>query len=346
LAIIARPVRIRSLTMSPGGWLRPRGPRRYPRASAIARKFGFALVTLLALSLITFAATNLKSPTDVARAALGREVSPAAAKLYVREHGLDRPITTRYGDWLYHFARGDWGTSYVTNRSVRADVVPRLKHTLLLALAALVVSIPLSIGLGAYTARRSGSTSDLVIAIFTIVVASLPEFIVGLLLVMFLGIKAGLLPVDSTALNFGSFPSKVEAFVLPTLTLALAVIPHVARITRASARESFEAPFVRAAVLRGLSRRRVTWNYALRSVAGPVINAIAVNLVYLLSGVIVVENVFGFPGAGQLLVQAIGNGDVLAVQAIALVLGGVFVGTSFLADLIVVYLDPRLRPAV
>lgn len=312
---------------------------------AITNKVVFALITLLTVSIITFAATNLKSPTDVAKAALGREVTPAAASAYVREHGLDRPITTRYGEWLYDFARGDWGTSYVTNRSVREDVVPRLKNTLILAFAALVIAIPISIALGAYSARRAGSGADASIGIVTVVIASLPEFIVGLLLVMFLGVKAGLLPVDSTAINFGSFSSKAEAFVLPTLTLAIAVIPHLARITRASAREAFNAPYVRAAVLRGLPNGRVTRSYALRSVAAPVISAIGINLVYLLSGVIVVENVFGFPGLGQLLVQAIGNGDVLAVEAITLVLAAVFVATSLLADLLVVYLDPRLRPA-
>jgi peptide/nickel transport system permease protein len=308
-------------------------------------KLGFALLTLLTISVITFVATNLKSPTDVAKAALGREVTPAAAQAYVREHGLDRPITTRYGDWLYNFVQGDWGTSYVTNRSVRADVVPRLKNTLILAFAALFVAIPISIAVGAYTAKRAGSVTDLSIGIFTVVVASLPEFIVGLLLVMFLGVKAGVLPVDSTAINFGSTSSKIKAFILPTLTLAIAVIPHLARITRASAREAFNAPYVRAAVLRGLPDSKVTRSYALRSAAGPVINAIGINLVYLLSGVIVVENVFGFPGLGQLLVQAIGNGDILAVEAITLILAAVFVAASLLADLMVVYLDPRLRPA-
>jgi peptide/nickel transport system permease protein len=313
------------------------------RGRVIVSRLGFALATLLALSLITFAATNLKSASDVARAALGREVSPAAAKAYVHQHGLDRPVTTRYVDWLSHFARGDWGVSPVTSRPVRQDVVPRLKNTLLLAFAALFLSLPIAIGLGAYTARRAGSLPDVGLSIVIVVIASLPEFIVGLLLVMLIGIKAGLLPVDSTALSFGSFTAKVEAFVLPAVTLSLAVIPHVARIARASARESFETPHVRAAILRGLSRRRVTWSYALRSVAGPVVNAVGVNLVYLLSGVIVVENVFGFPGLGQLLVQAIGNGDVLSVQAIALVLGGTFVAISFVTDLLVVWLDPRLR---
>jgi peptide/nickel transport system permease protein len=318
---------------------------RLRRSRVILHRFGFALLKLLTISAITFAATNLKSPTDVARVVLGREAPPAAIKAYVHEHGLDRSIVTRYFDWLSHFARGEWGVSYVTGRPVREDVVPRLEKTLLLAFAALLVSLPISMALGAYAGRRARSVGDLLLSILTIVVASLPEFIVGLILVMLISIKAGLLPVDSTALSFGSFSAKVEAFVLPTATLALAVIPHVTRIARAAARDAFRTAYVRAAVLRGLSRRRVVWHYALRSVAAPVVNAVGVNLVYLLSGVIVVENVFGFPGLGQLLVQAIGNGDVLAVQAIALVLGGAFVGISFIADLLVVWLDPRLRVA-
>jgi peptide/nickel transport system permease protein len=123
------------------------------------------------------------------------------------------------------------------------------------------------------------------------------------------------------------------------------MVPYIMRIARASAREAFGAPYVQAAVLRGLSRRRVVWDHAMRNAAVPLVNAIAINLVYLLSGVIVVENVFAFPGIGQALVAAIGNGDTITVQAIALVMGGMFVAISLAADVLVVYFNPRLKAA-
>jgi peptide/nickel transport system permease protein len=125
----------------------------------------------------------------------------------------------------------------------------------------------------------------------------------------------------------------------------LAMVPHIARIARVSAREAFGAPFVQAAVLRGLSRRSVTWDHGMRNAAVPLVNAVAINIVYLLSGVIVVENVFAFPGIGQALVQAIGAGDVITVQAIALVMGAMFIAISLGADLLAVYFNPRLRTA-
>jgi peptide/nickel transport system permease protein len=330
---------------APGPALTPVPSRRFGWVGTVARQLGIAILTLFVISIVTFGATNYKSPEEVARGALGREAAKVQLDAYLKEHGLDKPIHVRYANWLGDFARGDFGTSPVTGRSVRDDIGPRFTRTLLLSLVAILVALPLSVALGVFMARRIGRPSDFALLIGTVIVAAMPEFVVGIGLLMLFAVTLGWLPVDSTALSFGTFPEQAKAYVLPALTLVLAMVPHIARIARVSAREAFAAPFVQAAVLRGLSRPSVTWDHGMRNAAVPLVNAVAINIVYLLSGVIVVENVFAFPGIGQALVQAIGAGDVITVQAIALVMGAMFIAISLLADLLAVYFNPRLKAA-
>jgi peptide/nickel transport system permease protein len=330
---------------APGPALTPVPSRRFGWVGSVTRQLGIAFLTLFVISLVTFAATNYKSPEEVARAALGREAAKVQLDAYLKEHGLDKPIYVRYANWLGDFVKGDFGTSPVTGRSVRDDIGPRFTRTLILSLVAIVVALPLSVGIGVFMARRIGKASDFALLIATVIVAAMPEFVVGIGLLMLFAVTLGWLPVDSTAISFGTLTEQAKAYVLPALTLVLAMVPHIARIARVSAREAFGAPFVQAAVLRGLSRRTVTWDHGMRNAAVPLVNAVAINIVYLLSGVIVVENVFAFPGIGQALVAAIGAGDVITVQAIALVMGAMFIAISLAADLLAVYFNPRLRTA-
>jgi peptide/nickel transport system permease protein len=330
---------------SPGPGLTPVPSRRFGWIGTVARQVAVALLTLFVISLVTFAATNYKSPEDIARAALGREAAKVQLDAYLKEHGLDEPIYVRYGNWLGDFVQGDFGTSPVTGRSVRDDIGPRFQRTLLLSLVSILVALPISVAIGVFMARRIGKLSDFALLIATVIVAAMPEFVIGIGLLMLFAVTLGWLPVDSTAISFGTPIEQAKAYVLPALTLVLAMVPHIARIARVSAREAFGAPFVQAAALRGLSRHTVTWDHGMRNAAVPLVNAVAINIVYLLSGVIVVENVFAFPGIGQALVAAIGAGDVITVQAIAIVMGAMFILISLAADLLAVYFNPRLRTA-
>lgn len=316
---------------------------RRARLRTIATNVGVSLFTLWVISVVTFAALNVRPPIDIARGFLGREASPAALEAYVEEEGLDRPAVVRYGDWLGGFVQGDWGETPGSDRPVRGEVLPRFWLTILLAVFSLAIALPLSLGLGVYMAKRSGTATDLSLLTATVVVASMPEFVIGIGLVALFGVALGWFPVDSTALVFGTFFTKAMAFVLPTFTLVLAMIPHISRIARASAREALSAPYVQAAALRGLSTRRITWDHAMRNAAVPLVNAVAINVVYLLAGVIVVENVFAFPGVGEQLVQAIGSGDSVTVLAIAVVMGAMFIVISLVADMLVVYFNPLLK---
>jgi peptide/nickel transport system permease protein len=313
------------------------------KARSALRYLGSALLTLLVISMLVFAGTNLRPPEDVARQALGHAVTETQLQTFIAEEGLDRPLPARYADWLGDFVQGNWGTSAVTGRPVRPAILPRLWRSLLLALVAAMVAAPVSVLLGISMARRRARRSDVAANVFLAGVSALPEFAVGLLLTTVFAVTLGWLPVDSTALTFGSTEDKVLAYVLPAATLVILVVPYIARVTRAAVTDTLQASYTRAAVLRGLHPRIVLWDFAVRNSAVPILNAIAINFIYMLGGVIVVENVFGFPGIGQLLVQSIGRADVITVQAAALSIGAIVILVNMSTDLLAVYFTPKLR---
>lgn len=300
------------------------------------------LITLLAISLVTFLATSTLG-IDVARQSLGRGITEEQAAAFNREHGLDRPLVEQYVSWLGDFATGDWGSSALTGRSVREDIQPRLLHTFMLAGLCLLVGVPLSLLLGIFMARRAGRRSETFFLSATVVVAAIPWFVVGILLILIFAVRMGVAPVDSTGLAFGTGMEKARAYILPTATLAILIIPHISRMTRATFREAMAAPYARSAVLLGLPRRVVVWRYLLPNAAGPILNVIALEVIWLLGGVIIVENVFGFPGMGQALVAAIRSGDIITVQTIAVLSGALFIAVNLIADLLTTLFNPRLK---
>jgi len=314
------------------------------RARALVGQLAFAVVTIVFISLVIFLAVNLdQSPTDVALQAIGRGASRSALSAYVASHHLADPVLARYVRWLRDFVSGNWGVSAVTRAAVRPAVAPRLLRTFLLAAVSMAIALPISLALGVALARRYGGRTDTAVNLLLVVVSAMPEFVVGIVVLLVLSVWLGVLPPNSTALTFGGLGAKVQAFVMPTLTLVLVSIPYMTRVTRVAAREALLSGYARAATLRGVSRRAVTWRHAMRNAAVPIANAVALNFIYLLGGVIVVENLFGFPGAGEALVQAIGNGDVITVEAIGLVMAVAFVGVSVITDLLVTYFNPKLE---
>lgn len=305
-----------------------------------------AVATLLVISLITFFGTSLKSPEELAKASLGRYISPAQAQAFIATNHLDRPLVVRYVDWLGNVVRGQFGTSYITHRPVNVDVGPRLKRTVLLTLITLLVAVPLGVVLGVRSARRWGTRGDMAMNVVAVVISAFPEFVIGLLLLIIFAVDLQWLRVDSgQGLAFGTVAEQIKAYVLPALTLVIASVPFIMRNTRVAVREALAAPYTRAAVLHGVPRRRVVWHHAVRNAASPILNAVAINVIYLLAGVIVVENVFDFPGLGQDLVSAVGTGDTITVQAVAMLLGAIFIVVSFATDAIAAALNPATRSA-
>jgi peptide/nickel transport system permease protein len=308
----------------------------------VRSRFLPALVTLWLISIIVFASTHLLG-INVARRVLGREATPGQLAAFSQAHGLDKPILDQYTSWLSDFVKGDWGISAASMRPVSEIVMPRMINTLILALAAIVIALPISIAFGIFMARPGSRARELTLTIANVSVAAIPVFVIGIVLIYALSVQLGWTPVDSMGMSFGSWNDKAAAFILPTLTLVISLIPHISRLTQVSVRETMTTPYARAAVLRGLSRRTITYRHLMPNAAGPIINVVALDLIWLIGGVIIVENVFGFPGLGTLLVDSIGAGDLLVVQAVAMVFGVLFIGIGITADILVTLFNPRLR---
>lgn len=294
------------------------------------------LATLFAITLITFLATNLL-PGDPSRQALGRFSTPLQRAEFRERQGLDRPVLQRYSEWLGNIAAGDWGASLVNNRDVGTEVRPRVLRSMTIALLGFLVALPIAVGLGGYAAMRSGRPADVILSTLAVVVASLPEFVVAIALLIVVAVQLSLLPVTSTEVLVGD----PAGYVLPTLALAAVTIPYLFRMVRANVRDVLSAPYVSAAHLRGIYGWRLTSSHIAPNAALPLVNAVTLSLAELLGGIVVIEYVFGFPGAGQLLVEAIKSGDVPVIQVLAIVIGGSFVILNAIADVTVAALDPR-----
>lgn len=309
----------------------------------VLRQLALIVLALWAISVITFAATNFRSPEEVARSAGGRFLSASQLAVMVKQEGLDKPWVERYEVWLGNVLKGDLGTSPVTGKSVASAVIPSLARSLILALSALALALPIAIMLGGYLARRAARRSSLVIVILIVALSALPEFVIGLGLLLLLGVEVRAFPIVSSGFGFTGFVGRIKEYGLPTLTLALVSLPYLTRMAREAFREALSSNYVRAAVLRGLPARTVIWRHAMPNAAVPLVNAVSTSIVWLFSGVLVVETVFSFPGVGKLLIDSIASGDIITVQAAVLISGALFVALSLLADLLVLVFNPRLR---
>jgi peptide/nickel transport system permease protein len=299
------------------------------------------LTTLLVLSAITFAATNAV-PANPARIALGHFATPEQITLFNREQGLDTPVVERYVRWLGHMVVGNWGHSTLTSLSVTSMVFPRLARTLLLGLLATLVAVPLAYLVGVFCGQRDGQRSDAALSVVALFINSMPEFVVALVILFIFGVFVRILPVESSAAAGGG-TAEVKAYILPTISVALLLVPYVLRMVRANVREVLGQPFVRSVTLRGVSRRRVIWRHVVPNASLPVINVVALSTAELVGGVVVVETVFGFPGIGQLFLTSVAGKDIPVVQAVAMIVGLSFIVLNFAADGVVSLLNPRLR---
>ena len=310
----------------------------------LATRLALAVVTLFLITVVTFLATNVV-PSDPPRSALGKSATEAQVEAYREEQGLNRPVLTRYGEWISGLVSGDWGTSVYSRQPVADQVIPRLARSAILAGAAMLLAVPIAFVVGVYTGLRSGRPVDVGISLGALFINSMPEFVVGLVLLVLLAVEAGILPIESSAASLGSGWEKIEAYILPMLTLAIVLTPYIMRMVRVNVRDVLDRPYVRAAVLRGFPRRRVVRQHVVPNASLPVVSVVALSLAELIGGVVIIETVFGFPGIGNLLVDSVSSKDIPMVQAIALVVGAGYVALNFAADAVMLALNPRLRTA-
>jgi peptide/nickel transport system permease protein len=308
----------------------------------LLRRVGFLLLTLLLTSIIIFLITQFL-PGDVARVILGREAGEAALAELRDELGLDDPLPVQYGRWLANFTSGDWGESFSTRSGIRPVVMERLGNSLRLALVTLVMAVPLAVLLGVVAGLNEDKAADNLISIASLSVVGLPEFVTGVILIEILAFRLEWLPANSSIQADATFREALPMLILPALTATLVLLAYIARLTRAGVVEELKRPYVRTAVLKGLPRRTVVFKHVLRNALLPTITVIAISFGWLISGLIVIENVFNYPGLGRLLIFAIDRRDLPLLQAITMVTVLAFALANLAADLLYAWLNPRIR---
>lgn len=314
-----------------------------PIARFVVKRLFLGVATLVAVSLLIFLVTQA-FPADPAAAILGREATPEALAQLRAGFGLDKPLVVQYGTWLCNIVTGDLGTSFATQMSVSEYISPRVSSSLFLLFCAGLASIPLSVAIGAYAALKRDKPFDTSTSLISLILAALPEFVVGTLLTIIFATTLWQWLPAVIYLEPGSQPwSDMAGLILPIATLVLAVTPYVARVMRAAMIEVLESDYVEMARLKGMDERTVLWRHALPNAVGPTFQVIALNLAYLAGGVIIVERLFNFPGIGSALADAVRSRDLPVMQFLSLVIAAVYVLTNLLADVGTVLVTPRLR---
>lgn len=308
----------------------------------IISRLALGVLTLLAVSVLIFAATEVL-PGDVASAVLGQGATPETLAVFRQELGLNKPATTRYLEWFYGALRGDLGVSMTNKRAIVEEVAPRFMNTMFLAIFAACIAVPLAVGLGILSAINEGKLVDRVANVLSLMTISVPEFFIAYLLILIFSVQLDWLPSLATVFPEMGLGDRLYATALPAVTLTLLVTAHMLRMTRASVLSVMSQPYIEMAFLKGLRRTRIVIRHALPNAAAPIIAVVALNLAYLIVGVVVIEVVFVYPGIGQLMVDAVSKRDLPVVQACGLIFAGAFVLLNTTADILAILVNPRLR---
>ena len=321
---------------------------RHPVLSFVARRLAAGIATLFVASLLVFAMTELL-PGDVASVVLGRNATPDAVVQLQDKLGLGRPFLERYADWLGGIVTGDLGNSTVSlaqgadSAPVGAKIAEPLRNSAILASIAFVLFVPLALALGVLSALNAGRPTDYAISFTALALSALPEFVIATFMIVVFFSQLGWFP---PVVGFGPGESPlryVDSLVLPVLTLLAAAIATGVRMVRAGVVEVLRQDYVAMAELNGFRRRLIVWRYAVRNAMAPSVIVVAQVAAYLVAGIIITENVFNYPGVGRLLVDAVKTRDVAVVQGVAMILAAMYVLLNVVADLLVVFLIPKLR---
>jgi len=309
----------------------------------IVQRVLLSLVTLLIVSVVIFWATEVL-PGDVATAILGREASPRSLERLREELGLDRPAFERYVDWLAGALRWDFGTSLARqDQSVSELMGVRMRNTFALAGLAALIGLPLALALGVVAGLTRDRLPDLLVSTLALIGQSLPEFVVGSLLILIFAVQLAIFPAVTLVNADAPLAEIVPSMVLPVATLVIVMVAYIQRMVRSSMIDALASEYVQMATLKGVPRRRVVLRHALPNALLPTINAVALTVAWLIGGVAVVETVFNYPGIGRLLVTAVGDRDLPLVQALGLLGATIYITINLAADLLTLALNPRLR---
>jgi peptide/nickel transport system permease protein len=321
----------------------------------ILQRLALGLLTLFIVSIVIFTAVNML-PGDFAQAILGQGATPEAVDAIRKDLGLDQPPLTRYLQWLGGALQGDLGNSFAqanfasfagadtgVRTTVAQQIAPRFANTMFIAGVTAAIAVPFAVALGVLAALYRNSVFDRAANIGTLTSISSPEFFLAYILILFLAVLNPLLPSLSNIYDGMSFGERLEKTLLPALTLTLVVTAHMMRMTRAAIINLLASPYIEMARLKGVKPLRIITRHALPNALAPIINVIALNLAYLITGVVVVEVVFVYPGIGQLFVDSVKIRDIPVVQACCLIFAAAYILLNLMADILSILSNPRLR---
>lgn len=308
----------------------------------IATRLGLALLTLLIVSLIVFAMTGLL-PGDAAQEALGQAATPQAVAALRHQLGLDQPALQRYLQWLVHIVRGDFGVSLSNSLPVSDLIKTRLPNSLTLAGLTTIVSVPVALAIGIFSAMYRGSWLDRALNILTLSTVAVPEFLVATIAVLIFAVNLHWLPALSYLSSVSTVGDLIRIYAMPVMTLCCVLVAQMARMTRAAVLDQLSSGYVEMACLKGASPMRVVLRHVLPNAIGPIANAVALSLSYLFGGVVIVESIFNYPGLASLMVDAVTNRDMPLVQGCVMVFCAAYLALVLLADLCQIVSNPRLR---
>ena len=308
----------------------------------LLQRLGLSLITLFLLSVIVFATAQLL-PGDVGRNILGGFADQHSVDLLNHQLGVDRPIFTRYANWVGDLFRGDMGNSLEYQVPVSSLLGPSLVHSLKLAALAFLLVVPLSILGGVFAALKQGRIGDRSVTIAGLSLTAVPEFVTAIVLIIVFGVALKWLPVTATAPDGAGLLTQVKYLLLPALALVMVLFGYIARIARAGTIEALDADYTRTAYLKGLPTTTVIWRHVLRNALLPTIAVIATQTGYLIGGLVVIEKIFNYDGIGLRIYTAAQNKDITMLESGVLVVGIVYLVATLAADVLYTFANPRIR---
>jgi len=309
----------------------------------VLRRLGLTAITLVLVSFAVFAAAQVL-PGDVGRTILGPYASQQQVDQLNHQLGADEPVVKRYFTWAGDFVRGDWGESPIQRVPVRPLVLDRLKNSLILGAFALVLIVPFSVALGVFAALNYGKALDRIISISGLSFVALPEFVVGVVVIVIFAVQLGWFPTTSQVPSADPVDI-VRQCLLPAIPLMFVLFGYISRMARAGTIEALRSNYTRTAILKGLPQRHVIVRHVLRNSLLPTITVVSVQVGYLVGGLVVVETLFSYPGIGELILNAATGHDLPTLEASVLMIALIYTVSNLVADVVTALLNPRVRLA-
>jgi peptide/nickel transport system permease protein len=308
----------------------------------VINRIWIGIATLMVVSILVFIGTSVL-PGDVAEIVLGQSATPESLAAFRAERGLDKPLPMQYLHWLGGMMTGDLGTSKAGGASISSLISGRLGNTMFLAAIVAIISVPLSIALGLLAAMHPGTWIDRILTFGTMSLISVPEFFIATFMVLILAVQLHWLPAIAHISPEDDWLKQLRGLAMPLITLIIVVAAQMIRMTRAGILNVMNSPYIEMAILKGVPRQRIILRHAFYNAIGPIVNVVALNLAYLVSGVVIVETIFAYPGLAKLMIDGVQTRDLPLVQATGMIFCGTYVVLIILADVAAILSNPRLR---